>query len=230
MPNQVTDWNKCDQRLIESFTGHSTRLFRTPYIGDAEPRRDDFFPTVEAQNMGYISIGLHIDPDDWKTVKNDGTRHTADEIVADVLRQAAITTPEERGNIVLLHDSGGDRSETIKALPMLIDDLRAKGYEFTTLSDLAGITRDQAMPAVSRTSTVLSRSDAYVFYAISLGGWLIRWLFLLGILLGIGQMVLHPVLPLCPIHPVATARDITLRRKLSSRSLPLSCPLTTRKR
>jgi len=198
VPNQVTELElNTTQRLIESVTGRSTRLFRAPYFGDAEPKTpDEVVPTVAAQNMGYISVGLHLDPDDWKTINDDGTRHTADEIVDEVLQQAAIKTPEERGNIVLLHDSGGDRSETIKALPMLIDDLRAKGYQFTTLSDLAGITRDQAMPPVLEDQSFYARSDAYVFYAISLGGWLMRWLFLIGILLGIGRMVFIGILAL----------------------------------
>ncbi|MCV4784889.1 hypothetical protein OFM36_36205, partial [Escherichia coli] len=70
---------------------------------------------------------------------DDGTPHTADQIVDEVIRAAAIRTPEERGSIVLLHDSGGDRSATVAALPRIIEELRARGYQFTTISDLAGI-------------------------------------------------------------------------------------------
>ena len=117
MPRAVTDLElNATQRLIESLTGHSTRLFRAPYFGDAEPRTpDEVEPTTQAQNLGYISIGLHLDPDDWKLNNDDGTPHTADQMVDEVLRQVAITTPEERGNIVLMHDSGGDRSATVEA-------------------------------------------------------------------------------------------------------------------
>jgi cellulose synthase/poly-beta-1,6-N-acetylglucosamine synthase-like glycosyltransferase len=165
-------------------------LFRAPYFGDAEPRTpDELVPTVQAQNLGYISVGLHLDPDDWKLYNDDGTRHSADQIVNEIVTAAAITTPEERGEIVLLHDSGGDRSETVKALPKLIDELRAKGYEFTTVSDLANITPEQAMPPVPQDQTLYARSDAYVFYGASIGSWLMKWIFLVGIILGIGRMV-----------------------------------------
>jgi peptidoglycan/xylan/chitin deacetylase (PgdA/CDA1 family) len=43
-------------------------------------------------------------------------------------------------NIVLLHDSGGDRAQTVAALPTIIDQLRAKGYTFVPVSQLAGLT------------------------------------------------------------------------------------------
>src|SRR5690606_19388522 len=99
-----------------SLTGRSTRLFRAPYFGDAEPRTpDEMEPTARAQDLGYISVGLHLDPDDWKLVNDDGTPHTAEEITNQVFAAAAIKTPEERGSIVLLHDAGGDRSATVAA-------------------------------------------------------------------------------------------------------------------
>jgi len=190
VPNRVTDVElNATERLIEALTGHSTRLFRAPYFGDAEPRTpDEIVPTVMAQQLGYVSVGLHLDPDDWKLRNDDGSRHTADQIVDQILEQAAVTTPEERGNVVLLHDSGGDRSETVKALPMLIDQLRAKGYEFTTIADLAGMTEAQAMPPVPQDQSFYAKTDSYVFYAISIIGWLMKWLFLLGIILGLGRM------------------------------------------
>ena len=183
------------QRLIESLTGHSTRLFRAPYFGDAEPRNaDEVDPTVQAQNLGYISIGLHLDPDDWKLKNVDGSPHTADQMVDEILKQVAITTPEERGNIVLMHDSGGDRSATVEALPKLIHELRSRGYEFTSIADLANMTVDEAMPLVPQDQSLYSRADAYVFYGISILGWLMKWLFLIGIILGLGRMAVIGVL------------------------------------
>lgn len=191
VPRRVTDLElNATQRLVESLTGHSTRLFRAPYFGDAEPRTpDEVDPTVEAQNLGYISVGLHLDPDDWKLVNDDGTPHTADQMVDEVLKQASITTPEERGSIVLMHDSGGDRSATVEALPKMIHELRARGFEFTTVGELAALTPEQTMPAVPEDQTFYARADAYVFYGASVAGWLIRWLFLIGIILGLGRMV-----------------------------------------
>ena len=54
------------------------------------------------------------------------------------------------GQVILLHDAGGDRSQTVAALPRLIDALRAKGYQLVTIDQLAGMTRAQAMPPTSR--------------------------------------------------------------------------------
>lgn len=196
VPRQVTELElNTTQRLIESLTGRSTRLFRAPYFGDAEPRTpDEIVPTVQAQNLGYISVGLHLDPADWKLKNDDGTPHTADQIVEEVIRAAAIQTPEERGSIVLLHDSGGDRSATVAALPRIIEQLRARGYQFTTISDLAGISPDVAMPPVPVDQSFYSKADAYVFYGLSMGGWLLGWLFLAGIFLGIGRMLIIGIL------------------------------------
>lgn len=196
VPDRVTDLElNATQRLIESLTGRSTRLFRAPYFGDAEPREPaEVEPTVQAQNLGYISVGLHLDPDDWKLVNDDGSPHTADQMVGEILRQAAIKTDEERGNIVLMHDAGGDRSATVEALPKLIHELRARGYEFTTIGDLAQMTPDQTMPPVPQDQTFYARADAYVFYGVSIAGWVMRWLFLIGIILGLGRMAFIGIL------------------------------------
>ncbi|PYS88734.1 MAG: polysaccharide deacetylase [Acidobacteria bacterium] len=191
VPDQIVDLElNTTERLIESVTGRSTRLFRAPYFGDAEPRSpDEVEPAALAQGLGYISVGLHLDSDDWKLTNDDGSPHTSDQMVNEVLEAAKIDTPEERGNIVLLHDSGGDRSATVEALPKLIHAFRDRGYEFTTVSDLAGISADQVMPTVPEDRSFYARADGFVFYAVSLGGWLIRWLCLIGIVLGIGRMI-----------------------------------------
>ncbi len=198
VPDQITDLElNATQRLIESLTGHSTRLFRAPYFGDAEPRTpDEVDPTVLAQNLGYVSIGLHLDPDDWKTKNEDGSPHTADQMVDEILKQVAITTPEERGNIILMHDSGGDRSATVEALPKIIHELRSRGYEFTTIGDLANMTHEQEMPAVTEDQTFYAKVNSYVFYSIAVGGWVMGWTFLIGIALGIGRMAIIGVLAL----------------------------------
>jgi len=39
---------------------------------------------------------------------------------------------------VILHDGGGDRSQTLAALPTIIDTLRARGYTFVTVTQLLG--------------------------------------------------------------------------------------------
>jgi peptidoglycan/xylan/chitin deacetylase (PgdA/CDA1 family) len=92
------------QRLIESITGRSTVLFRPPYFGDAEADTpEEVQPAIIARDLGYIMVGLRIDPDDWEP----GV--TPDEIVKKTIERAEDKNPDTRGQVVLLHDSGGNR-------------------------------------------------------------------------------------------------------------------------
>ncbi|MFC5526212.1 glycosyltransferase [Rhodanobacter ginsengisoli] len=171
------------QRLFEALTGRSMRLFRAPYFGDAEPTTaDELVPIEIAQKMGYISVGLHIDPDDWQ-------RPGTDQIVNSVLTEIATANPDRKGQVVLLHDGGGDRSQTVAALPRIIDGLRAEGYEFVTVSTLAGLTRDQTMPPLPPGS--LARwADRSVFLTVGLFGHFLRWLLVTAITLGVARLLL----------------------------------------
>ena len=153
VPGRVTDLElNATQRLIESLTGRGTILFRPPYFGDAEPTTpDEVDPIVRAMRLGYLTIGLRVDPDDWAL---PGTS----EIVQRTIDGVTATDPDRRGQIVLLHDGGGDRQQTVDALPQIIHELRARKFRFVTVSQLAGLTRDQAMPTVpSRARTIHSR-------------------------------------------------------------------------
>ena len=171
------------QRLFEALTGRSMRLFRAPYFGDAEPTTaDELVPIEIAQSMGYIAVGLHIDPDDWQ-------RPPAEQIVNSVLTQINNPNPDRKGQVVLLHDGGGDRSQTVEALPRIIDALRAQGYQFVSVSTLAGLTREQTMPPLPPGS--ISRwADRSVFLTLGMFGHLLRWLLLLAIWLGVARLVL----------------------------------------
>src|ERR1700686_256025 len=115
IPGRITDLElNATQRLIESITGRSTVLFRPPYFGDAEADKpEEVEPAIRAEKLGYIIVGLRIDPGDW----TPGV--TADEIIKKTVDKAMDSNPETRGQVVLLHDSGGDRSATIEALPGL---------------------------------------------------------------------------------------------------------------
>jgi len=178
------------QRLIESLTGRSTHLFRAPYFGDAEPQTpDEVEPAAIANRLGYIIVGLRVDPDDWAL---PGT----DEIVKRTLAGIENPNPDERGQIVLLHDGGGDRSQTVDALPKLIHELRARGLRFATVSELAGMTRDQTMPLVARNKGIFSNADAITFYALAVSGWTLRWIFMIGIVLGLARLVIIGLLAL----------------------------------
>lgn len=166
------------QRLLESQIGRRTVLFRPPYAEDVEPENpEQVKPLLEVGQRGYFTVGMQIDPNDWKSPG-------ADAIVAAVLEQAEAG----QGNIVLLHDSGGDRSQTVAALPRIIRELRAKGYELVPVSSLIGVPREAVMPIVPPSEKVAARVDDAGFSIIGFGGRAIRWLFLLGIVLGVARL------------------------------------------
>jgi cellulose synthase/poly-beta-1,6-N-acetylglucosamine synthase-like glycosyltransferase/peptidoglycan/xylan/chitin deacetylase (PgdA/CDA1 family)/spore germination protein YaaH len=185
MPLQVTELElNATQRLIESDTGRSTVLFRPPYFGDAEADKpQEVEPAIVAQNLGYIMVGLRIDPNDWQLPV------TPNQIVNRTISRAMDADPETRGEVILLHDAGGDRSATIEALPTLIHELKARGFRFVNVSDLAGLSRDQVMPIIPPSQRVFTRADAVTFFFLSTGGWAMQWIFLIGIVLGLARLL-----------------------------------------
>ena len=193
IPGRLVDLElNATQRLIESETGRSTTLFRPPYFGDAEPQTpDEVGPAVRAKHLGYLTVGLRVDPDDW-----DQPRSTADLIVRKTIEGVTSTDPDAAGQIVLLHDGGGDRGQTVEALPRIIKELRARGYRFVTTTELAGLTRDQSMPPLAESKGLVAHADAVTFFTLSTLGWLVQWLFLLGIVLGLGRIAVIGTLAL----------------------------------
>ncbi len=170
------------QRLFEALTGRSLRLFRPPYLGDAEPTdNDEIVPVEIAQDMGYIAVGEHVDPVDWEL---PGVR----KIVARTLALVNHPIPADQPrDIILLHDAGGDRSQTVAALPVIIDRLRAEGYRFVPVSQLAGLTPTQAMPPLSPTMALMT--DRIVFLAMSAMGHALYLCFLAAIWLGVARLL-----------------------------------------
>jgi poly-beta-1,6 N-acetyl-D-glucosamine synthase len=179
-PEAVSLELNATQRLLEALTGHSVRLFRPPYLGDAEPTdADEIVPVEVAQNLGYIAVGEHVDPVDWAL---PGTK----KIVQRTLEQIHGAKSDSPRNIVLLHDAGGDRSQTVEALPIIIDKLRAEGYQFTTVAKLAGMTRNEVMPPLPRTIALVT--DRFVFLSLSILGKILYFCFLAAIWMGVSRL------------------------------------------
>jgi len=154
---------KLTRLLIECITGHSTILFRAPYNADSEPTTsEEIIPVALARQQNYLDIGENIDPEDWQP----GIK--ADEIV----KRTMDGIKHERGNIILLHDAGGDtREETVKALKILIPALQKQGYHFTNLTNILHKSRNELMPEVPKTKSYyimqLNLVLATVIYGIS---------------------------------------------------------------
>ena len=176
------------QRLFQALTGRSLRLFRPPYLGDAEPSDEsDLQPVEIAQDLGYVTVGMHADPVDWEL---PGTAA----IIARTIAAVHVKNPDQRANIVLFHDAGGDRSQTVAALPKVIDALRAQGYQFVSVAELAGLSRKQAMPYLPLTPTLIM--DRVVFLTFSWAGLILYYCFIAAIFLGVGRLIVWCVLAL----------------------------------
>ncbi len=177
------------ERLIGSSLGVKTILFRPPYGIDHQPEYAEEVAALPIpQELGYVLVGSRIDPHDWQ--QTPGNRVPAAEIVQNVLRQA------EKGNIVLLHDGGGDRGQTVEALPQIIDGLRAAGYELVSVSDLLGKTRAEVMMPLTPREQLEARADGFIF---GLYHWIrltIATIFVLGILLVSGRALIIGLLAL----------------------------------
>jgi peptidoglycan-N-acetylglucosamine deacetylase len=170
------------QRLFQAATGRAMRLFRPPYLGDAHAADENSIRILHlAQDMGYLTVGLKVDPDDWQNP-------SAAEIVSRVLKQASDTNPETRGQIVLLHDAGGNRTETVAALPTLIDALRAKGFDIVPVSTLAGLTRDEVMPPFPGESVVPAVNSS-VFLMWGWFGAALHWMAIGAIIAGFARLM-----------------------------------------
>lgn len=152
------------QRIVQSTLGRSTLLFRPPYNADAEPTSaEEVRPIIVASQMGYLTVGELIDPQDWnlhpRQLGHVAQRRTAEDIAQQVFQQVMAGS----GNVILLHDGGGDRSQTVKALSIIIPELQRRGYRFVTVSSLLGTSRDSLMPPLSPRDMALVGVDRVVF-------------------------------------------------------------------
>ncbi|HEY5888648.1 MAG TPA: bifunctional polysaccharide deacetylase/glycosyltransferase family 2 protein [Acidimicrobiales bacterium] len=112
------------QSVLAGATGRHVGLFRPPYsstpaaldVGDVEVLQ-------QVADRGYLTVVADLDSGDWR-------RPGIDQIVADA------TPAGDAGAIVLFHDGGGDRAQTVAAVDRLISDLQGRGYEFATVGEL----------------------------------------------------------------------------------------------
>jgi len=173
--------------LIECITGHSTIMFRAPYNADFEPEKwEELIPVAIARKKNYLDIGESIDPLDWEP----GT--PADSIYDRVIRRKnEMTASGLSGNIILLHDAGGeDRTATVEALPRIIEYFQARKFKFVTVADILGKTKDEMMPPVPKGSGYYLLQINYYF--AELGYWsghILFSVFIVFMILSVGRVL-----------------------------------------
>ncbi|MFE5374968.1 glycosyltransferase [Streptomyces mirabilis] len=115
------------QLAVAGAAGVTTALLRPPYSSENDALNDaDWSVLKQAGAAGYVTVLSTQDAEDWQ-------RPGTDRIVANA-------TPHGRaGHILLMHDGGGDRSQTVAALNTLIPRLKARGFRFATVGAAVGM-------------------------------------------------------------------------------------------
>lgn len=118
-PGEVHSQLEQTIEAIHSLTGYTPCVFRPPY-GDVDQQVIDI-----AQSLGLATVTWDVDPSDWA---NPGTSVIVQRVLAQV----------QPGSIIISHDGGGPREETLAAYPTIIRALKQRGYRFETVPQLLG--------------------------------------------------------------------------------------------
>ena len=115
------------QQVLAAATGYTTDLMRPPYSSVPGALSAGELRAIGRAGK-YRVVLTDLDTRDWARPGVDA-----------ILREA--TPRGSRGAVIMLHDGGGDRSQTVAALDRLIPVLQAHGYTFETVSQAAGVGR-----------------------------------------------------------------------------------------
>ncbi|MGN6794150.1 MAG: bifunctional polysaccharide deacetylase/glycosyltransferase family 2 protein [Streptosporangiaceae bacterium] len=110
------------QNALAGAAGIRTRLLRPPYSSVPGALTEaDWLAYRRAAQFGYLVVLASTDTKDW-------LKPGVQRIIANAMPR------DDRGAIIMLHDAGGNRRQTVRALPLIIDRLRARGYRFVTVT------------------------------------------------------------------------------------------------
>jgi cellulose synthase/poly-beta-1,6-N-acetylglucosamine synthase-like glycosyltransferase/peptidoglycan/xylan/chitin deacetylase (PgdA/CDA1 family) len=158
------------QNVIAGITGREPRLFRPPYSsspGAVSPAQLAGLRTLARQ--GFVVTLSNFNTEDWSRPG-----------VAAIVRNATPTNGS--GGIVMLHDGGGDRSQTLAAVRRLIPLLRHRGFRFVSLATLSGLpTASLDVPVVG---TSRLRAEL-VFWALAAAAFFARALTVVVLAIGV---------------------------------------------
>lgn len=126
---------QCD-RVIFDLLGVKPLLFRPPY--GLEPQK----AARECNALGHLAVDWNISPRDW-------ARPGVNKMLERILKRLA------PGSIILLHDGGGDRSQTVALLPPLIEQLKKRGYRILTVEAMLEAASQERPKAGDRPPSLL---------------------------------------------------------------------------
>jgi peptidoglycan-N-acetylglucosamine deacetylase len=121
IPNLMEEIKQTHETIF-GISGYSPTLFR-PVEGQYT---DAMIDAVAKEGYKVVMWSWHLDTLDWK---NPGVNNIVDTVLKGV----------QGGNIVLFHDGGGKRDQTVKALETILPELEKQGYKFVTISELLDI-------------------------------------------------------------------------------------------
>jgi peptidoglycan-N-acetylglucosamine deacetylase len=128
-------------RVLEAQLGMGTVLFRPPYFSEGYSYLEQFPQLVETTSrLGYLLAGYDINPLDWISAADPADIEKI--VTGDVLRGS--------GQIILLHDGGGNRQGIVDALPGIIDKVQHGGFHFVTTHELVGLSKAEVMPPLEQ--------------------------------------------------------------------------------
>lgn len=113
-------------KAISSATGVETTVFRPPY--------GDFRETTWVKSAGIASASIT-----WTQDSKDWKLPGVDQIVSNALLNV------KSGDIILMHDGGGNRDQDVQALPKIIEALQKNGYTLVTIDEL--MASDSTIPS-----------------------------------------------------------------------------------
>jgi peptidoglycan/xylan/chitin deacetylase (PgdA/CDA1 family) len=115
----IREIRKTEMTLREAagdlFAWHGDVQFLRPPYGFTNAQTQEY-----AAESGYVMVMWDVDSQDWQ-------HPGAAQIAFNVINQA------QPGDIVLFHDGGGDRSQTVAALEMILQELSLRGYRFESI-------------------------------------------------------------------------------------------------
>ena len=183
------------QSAIAGATGETTALFRPPYSSEpAALDAADWQIIRSAGQDGYLSVLSTLDSEDWR-------RPGVQRIVANATPQG------DGGQVLLMHDGGGDRSETVAALDRLLTQYAADGITATSVSAATGL------KGVMRPAATAEQWSGTALIATLWGSaWVVGAIGIALVLSGIVMVVRAVLVLFAASRHRRRAREVALRR------------------